>query len=72
MILSDAQIERLARAGCHTTMQPEFLTRLGPAYVRQLGPETAIRIKRARSCLEAGVRMSFNSDRPIVSGDPWC
>jgi predicted amidohydrolase YtcJ len=72
MILSDSQIERLARAGCHTTMQPEFLLRLGHAYARQLGPEMASKLKRARSCLEAGIGMSFNSDRPIVTGDPWC
>lgn len=71
MILSDAQIDRLARAGCHTTMQPEFLAKLGHAYMRQLEPEVASKLKRARSCLDAGIRMSFNSDRPIVLGDPW-
>ena len=58
-------------AGCHTTMQPEFLAKLGHAYMRQLDPEVASKIKRARSCLDAGIRMSFNSDRPIVLGDPW-
>ncbi len=72
MLLSDEQIARIARAGCHTTMQPEFLMRLGHAYMRQLGPEVAGTINRARSCLDAGIRMSFNSDRPIVTGDPWC
>lgn len=71
MILSDAQVARLASAGCHTTMQPEFLARLGHAYMRQLDTERARKIKRARSCLDAGIRMSFNSDRPIVLGDPW-
>jgi predicted amidohydrolase YtcJ len=71
MLLSDAQIARLAKAGCHTTMQPEFLARLGHAYERQLGRERAAKIKRVRSCLDAGIRMSFNSDRPIVLGDPW-
>ena len=71
MILSDAQVSRLARAGCHTTMQPEFLMRLGHAYMSQLGPEVARGLKRARTCLDAGIRMSFNSDRPIVGGAPW-
>jgi predicted amidohydrolase YtcJ len=71
MLLSDAQVARLAKAGCHTTMQPEFLARLGHAYMRQLDTERASKIKRARSCLDAGIRMSFNSDRPIVLGDPW-
>lgn len=71
MLLSDAQIERLANLGCHVAMQPEFLHELGHAYQRQLGPERASRIKRMRSVLDAGVRLSLNSDRPIVSGNPW-
>lgn len=70
MILSDAQIERIARVGCPVTMQPEFLIRLGHVYRRQLGPEKTYRLKRARSLLDAGVPLSFSSDRPIVAGDP--
>ncbi|MCO5295929.1 MAG: amidohydrolase [Fimbriimonadaceae bacterium] len=71
MLLSDAQIERLAEIGCHVAMQPEFLHQLGHAYQRQLGPERASKIKRMRSALDAGIRLSINSDRPIVAGDPW-
>lgn len=71
MLLSDAQIERMAELGCHLAMQPEFLFRLGHAYRRQLGPERAAKLKRLRSVLDAGVRLSLNSDRPIVAGDPW-
>lgn len=71
MLLSDDQIDRLARLGCHVAMQPEFLHELGHAYKRQLGPERASTLKRARSALDAGIRLSFNSDRPIVAGDPW-
>jgi predicted amidohydrolase YtcJ len=71
MILSDAQIERLARLDCFVTFQPEFLMRFGHSYRRQLGPERAARLKRARSVLDAGVKLSFSSDRPIVAGDPW-
>jgi predicted amidohydrolase YtcJ len=71
MLLSDAQIERLARLGCSVTFQPEFLMRLGHAYRRQLGDERASMLKRARSVLDAGIPLSFNSDRPIVGGDPW-
>lgn len=70
MILSDAQIERLARLDCHVTMQPEFLAHFGHSYLRQLGPERRARLKRARSVLDAGIRLSFSSDRPIVAGDP--
>ncbi|HSI74063.1 MAG TPA: amidohydrolase [Fimbriimonas sp.] len=70
MILSDSQIERLAGLGCFLTFQPEFLMRFGHAYRRQLGPERAARLKRTRSVLDAGIRLSFSSDRPIVPGDP--
>jgi predicted amidohydrolase YtcJ len=70
MILSDTQIERLAKLGCFLTFQPEFLLRFGHAYRRQLGPERAARLKRTRSVLDAGIRLSFSSDRPIVPGDP--
>ena len=71
MILSDAQIDRLKRLGLHVTMQPEFLVRFGHAYRKQLPPETASRIKRFRSVLDAGIPLSFSSDRPIVPGNPW-
>lgn len=68
MILSDAQIERLARLGCHVSMQPEFLLRFH--YAKVLGPERTAKLKRYRSLLDAGVPLSFGSDRPIVAGDP--
>lgn len=71
MLLSDAQIERIANAGCYVTMQPEFLLRFGNTYRRQLGPDVAFRLKRLRSIKDAGIRLSLNSDRPIVGGDPW-
>lgn len=71
MILSDAQIERMATIGCHVTMQPEFLVRFGHSYLRQLGAERAAHLKRYRSVLDQGLRLSFGSDRPIVEGDPW-
>ncbi len=70
MILSDAQIERLANLDCIVTFQPEFLMRFGHSYRRQLGDERASRLKRTRSLLDAGIRLAFSSDRPIVSGDP--
>lgn len=71
MILSDGQVDRLADLNCHVTMQPEFLLRLGHAYRRQLREDVAARLKRARTCLDRGVRLSFNSDRPVVAGAPW-
>jgi len=71
MILSDSQIERMSEVGCYCTFQPEFLMALGPAYQKQLGCERASKLIRSRSVLDSGVRLSFNSDRPIVAGDPW-
>ena len=70
MLLSDAQVGRIARAGVPVTMQPEFLQKLGHVYRRQLGPERTFGLKRARSLIDAGVPLSFSSDRPIVAGDP--
>lgn len=71
MILSDAQIERMAKLGSHVTMQPEFLYRFGHAYRAQLPDGIWQNLKRVRSVLDAGISLSFNSDRPIVAGDPW-
>jgi predicted amidohydrolase YtcJ len=71
MMLEDRQIERLAELKIHCTFQPEFLTRLGPSYRRQLGEDRASRLIRTRSALAAGIPTSFSSDRPIVAGNPW-
>jgi predicted amidohydrolase YtcJ len=70
MLLSDAQIERIARAGCTVTFQPEFLLRFGHSYRRQLGPERTALLKRSRSVVSAGVPLAYSSDRPIVPGNP--
>jgi predicted amidohydrolase YtcJ len=70
MLMSDAQIERLAKIGCAATMQPEFLHRFGHAYLRNLGAERTAKLKRFRSVLDAGIPLSLSSDRPIVPGDP--
>lgn len=71
MMLSDTQIERLKRLGCHATMQPEFLLRFPHGYKRQL-PDAQFRmLERFQSVHRAGIPLSFSSDRPIVPGDPW-
>jgi predicted amidohydrolase YtcJ len=71
MLLSDAQIERLAALGCDVTFQPEFLIRFGHSYRRQLGHERSRDLKRTRSVLDAGIPLGFSSDLPIVRGEPW-
>jgi predicted amidohydrolase YtcJ len=70
MILSDAQIERIARLGCPVTLQPEFLQFFGHAYLAQLGPEITSLLNRGASLLAAGIPTAFNTDRPIVPGHP--
>jgi len=70
MILSDEQIHRMAEIGCFCTMQPEFLMRFGHSYQAQLGRDRAKNLKRARSVIDAGIPLSFSSDKPIVNGDP--
>ncbi|MBN8691279.1 MAG: amidohydrolase family protein [Armatimonadetes bacterium] len=71
MMLTDERIERIRKTGCFVTMQPEFLHRFGKAYQVQLGAERAAKLKRFRSVKAAGIPLAFNSDRPIVLGDPW-
>lgn len=71
MILSDRQLDQIAELKCHVTMQPEFLTRFRHSYQKQLAPDLFANLKRVRSLLDRGIRLSFNSDRPIVLGDPW-
>jgi hypothetical protein len=70
MILSDAQIERLQKLDCFVTFQPEFLMRFGHVYRRQLGDTVASRLNRTRSAIDAGLKVSLSSDRPIVPGTP--
>ncbi|MER3497081.1 MAG: amidohydrolase, partial [Armatimonadota bacterium] len=67
----DEQIERLAKLNPFVTFQPEFLAAFGHLYRRRLGEARARSLMRMRSVLDAGIRVSFSSDRPIVSGDPW-
>lgn len=71
MILSDAQIERMARLGSHVALQPEFLYRFGHAYRAQLPDDVWPALIRVKSLRHAGLSLSFNSDRPIVVGNPW-
>lgn len=71
MMLSDRQIERIARLGTACTLQPEFLLRLAEAYRRSLGLERTSQLNRYRSLVDAGVPFGFSSDRPVVRGNPW-
>jgi predicted amidohydrolase YtcJ len=71
MMLSDLQIERMAKLGCAVTMQPEFLKQFAHSYKRQLPEELFSKLERFRNVHRAGIPLALNSDRPIVPGDPW-
>ena len=70
MILSDPQISRLQALDCFVTFQPEFLHRFGHVYKRQLGPKVASKLNRVNSAINARLKVSLSSDRPIVPGNP--
>ncbi|MCX6362427.1 MAG: amidohydrolase [Armatimonadetes bacterium] len=70
MVLGVDLIERMAAGGIVADLQPEFLARLGDAYVMGLGAERAASVNPAASLVAAGVAMAFGSDCPVVPGAP--
>ncbi|HXG23062.1 MAG TPA: amidohydrolase, partial [Chthonomonadales bacterium] len=70
MLLDGPLIQRFAEQQVIPVVQPEFLARLGDAYVLGLGPERAARINPTASLQRAGVGVAFSSDCPIVPGAP--
>lgn len=70
MLLDGPLIQRFAEQQVIPVVQPEFLARLGDAYVLGLGPERAARINPTASLQRAGVGVPFSSDCPIVPGAP--
>jgi predicted amidohydrolase YtcJ len=70
MLLDDGLIARFARQKVIPVIQPEFLARLGDAYVLGLGLERASKINPTASLQRAGIGVPFSSDCPIVPGAP--
>ncbi|MCC6728367.1 MAG: amidohydrolase [Chthonomonadales bacterium] len=70
MLLTPDLRQRLVRQRVVPTMQPEFVARLGDAYVMGLGEERAATLNPVASLLRAGVGVPFGSDCPIVPGAP--
>ena len=70
MLLDDVLIARFVRQEVVPVVQPEFLSRLGDAYVLGLGEERAARINPTASLQRAGLGVPFSSDCPIVPGAP--
>ena len=70
MLLDAGLIQRIRRAGIVAVMQPEFIARLGDAYVLGLGFERAATLNPVGQLLRAGVPVAFSSDCPVVPGAP--
>ncbi len=70
MVLGADLIERMAAGGIVADLQPEFLARLGDAYVMGLGADRAATVNPTASLAAAGVAMAFGSDCPVVPGAP--
>ena len=68
-----ADVARFGRLGVIASMQPyhaDPAPNLLEVWARQIGPERASRGWVWRSILEAGGRLAFGSDWPVVSSDP--
>ncbi len=70
MLLDEALIGRCVQVGAVPTMQPEFVARLGDAYVLGLGEERAARLNPYRSLHDHGLMVPMGSDCPVVPGRP--
>jgi predicted amidohydrolase YtcJ len=70
MLLDDNLIRRFVEQQVIPVVQPEFLSRLGDAYVLGLGLERASRLNPTASLQKAGLGVPFSSDCPIVPGAP--
>ncbi len=70
MLLNKPQIARLRRQNIWSIGQPEFLARLGDAYVLALGEERANRLSPYATLERENVAQAFSSDNPVVPGAP--
>lgn len=70
MLLWQDQIGRMARLGILPVYQPEFIARLGDAYITALGRPRADRLMPYQATQQAGLPLIFSSDLPVVPGAP--
>nr|WP_051442024.1 amidohydrolase [Arthrobacter sp. H14] len=64
------QMKPLADAGIAVTPQASFFFSMGDQITRELGEERSNWAYRARSFIDAGIRMAGSSDRPVADGQP--
>ena len=70
MLLWSDQAARMARLGVLPVYQPEFILRLGDAYVAGLGASRAARLMPYAETQAAGLPLVFSSDLPVIPGHP--
>jgi predicted amidohydrolase YtcJ len=70
MIVDDGLIQRFVDQNVIPVVQPEFVSRLGDAYVLGLGEARARRLNPNATMQRAGLPVPFSSDCPIVPGAP--
>jgi len=70
MLLDQELVRRFKEQEVIPVIQPEFITRLGDAYVLGLGLERASRLNPVATLQRAGISVPFSSDCPIVPGKP--
>jgi predicted amidohydrolase YtcJ len=70
MLLNADQIARLRRQKIWSVGQPEFLSRLGDAYVLALGEARANRLSPYATLERENIAQCFSSDNPVVPGAP--
>lgn len=70
MLLDAGLISRMRRQNIWSIGQPEFLSRLGDAYILGLGEERANRLSPYATLERQNVAQAFSSDCPVVPGAP--
>ena len=64
------QVDRIAAIGAEVVTQPSFLLHRGAKYRAELSPIEHDWLYRVRSLLDAGIRVRFSSDSPVVPSNP--
>jgi predicted amidohydrolase YtcJ len=70
MLVDEGLIRRFVDQEVIPVVQPEFVARLGDAYILGLGRERADRLNPNATMQRAGLPIPFSSDCPIVPGAP--
>ena len=65
-ITTETILKRMNKLRVMAILQPGFIWELGDGWIRQLGPDRAMRVKPFRTILDNGIVAAFSSDRPVI------